>query len=75
MDPSILNELQRSLGRIEGKQDALLLNQDRLREDYDTIRKDVDGLRFRLNTYSGALAAVGTITMLFKDRLTQIFLG
>ncbi len=75
MDTSILNEVQRSLGRIEGKQDALLVNQERLREDYDGLRKDVDNLRFKLNWYSGGLAFAGTIFMLFRDKITALLLG
>lgn len=75
MDNSDLNELQRSLGRIEGKQDALLINQDRLREDYDTLKQDVTTLRFKLNWYAGALAAAGSIGMLFKDRILLLITG
>ena len=75
MNDNLLNEVQRSLGRIEGKQDALLINQDRLREDYDGLRADVDSLKFKLNWYSGALAVLGTLGMLLKERLTALFLG
>ncbi len=75
MDNSILNELQRSLGRIEGKQDALLINQERLREDYDTLKTEVTNLRFKLHWYSGALATAGTAAMLFKDRLLSLIAG
>lgn len=75
METNLLNEVQRSLGRIEGKQDALLINQERLREDYDGLRKDVDTLRLKLNWYSGAIAVAGTVFMLFKERITSIILG
>jgi hypothetical protein len=75
MEPAILNELQRSLGRIEGKQDALLLNQERLREDYDKVKQDVSDLRNRINWYSGSIAAFGTVFVLFKDRIYQILSG
>lgn len=75
MDHAILNEVQRSLGRIEGKQDALLLNQDRLRDDYDTLRKDTDDLRSKLNWYSGGLAAAVPILVVLKDRILHNLFG
>lgn len=75
MDATLLNEVQRSLGRIEGKTDALLVNQERLREDYDGLRKDVDNLRFKLNWYSGGLATAGTVFMLFRDKITALITG
>ncbi|WP_349434255.1 hypothetical protein [Pararhizobium sp. A13] len=75
MENSDINELQRSLGRIEGKTDALLINQDRLREDYDTLKQDVVSLRFKLNWYAGALATAGSIAVLFKDRILHLIAG
>ncbi|KQR67861.1 hypothetical protein [Rhizobium sp. Leaf341] len=75
MDTSDINELQRSLGRIEGKTDALLLNQDRLREDYDGLKKELSALKLKVHSYAAGLAAVGSIAMLFKDRLVSIVTG
>lgn len=75
MDNEIVLELHRALGRIEGKQDAILANQTRLDEDYETLRVDVDKLRNRINWYAGATAMAGSGLLLIKDKLIHAVFG
>lgn len=71
-----LLEIHRALGRIEGKQDALLTNQESLKKDHSNLREDhaklvgkVHGLDARLHWYSGGLAVVVFLLTFLKDRL------
>ena len=71
-----LSEIHRALGRIEGKQDALLSNQDALKKDQETLRVDhgklsgkVHSLDLRLNWYAGGLAAILFLGTFLKDKI------
>lgn len=76
MDNSeILSELQRSLGRIEGKQDMILSNHGDLKESHEALRSKVSAVERRLNWYSGSIAGLSAVAFLFKDRLVHLFAG
>lgn len=75
-DNASLIEIHRALGRIEGKQDALLANQETLKEDHATLRGDhtklsdkVHAISLRVNWYAGGGAAVVFLLTFFKDKI------
>lgn len=81
-DHSGLVDIHRSLGRIEGKQDQILLSiadqrqRTLLLEDkHGNHEKRINTLHSRLNYYTGGLAAVATILVFAKDKISHILFG
>jgi len=72
---SLIPEVIRSLGRIEGKQDRFLENHDKLRLDHDKLASKVDAVENKLHWLAGVSAAVGASMFLFKDKLLSILWG
>lgn len=68
-------EIQRTLGRIEGKQDAMIQSQQALQTNYQTLRGDVDKLKMKLNWYSGCIAALSAAGLFFKDKVLGALFG
>jgi hypothetical protein len=72
--------LNRSLGRIEGKQDLILTHIDRLSRDHDALKQSVDGLNGRVSRvekklvwWAGAAATLSAFVYFFKDKITGVF--
>lgn len=72
--------LNRSLGRIEGKQDLVLARLDaQAREQevfkarLDTLDDRMDGIDKKLAYWAGGAAVVMTGLTLFKDKLLNVF--
>lgn len=72
---SLLPDLLRALGRIEGKQDQFLDNHSRLRGDHDKLSSKVDAVENKLHWLAGVTAAVGASAFLFKDKLLSLLWG
>lgn len=64
-------EVQRSLGRIEGKLDGVLQSQQRAHEEREVMRKDIDQLKKQDHRYAGAFGVL-FLLLTFKDTLAQI---
>lgn len=76
------NEVLRAIGRIEGKMDQLVSNQLRIEDAQADMRADikeqsrkVEAVRLRQNYHSGGIAAVGSLLILFKDKIAAILFG
>jgi hypothetical protein len=72
---SLLPELLRALGRIEGKQDQFLENHSRLRFDHDKLASKVSAVESKLHWLAGVSATVGATAFLFKDKLLSLLWG
>lgn len=66
------NELHRTLGRVEGKLDALLESQTVHRNERDEMRREVASLRSRQDRYAGAFGIVA-VAITLKDQILHIF--
>lgn len=62
-----MNELQRSLGRIEGKLDAYALWHDQFENRLAAIEKHQSTLTGVMHRWSGAIALVAVLFGWFKD--------
>ncbi|WP_319413863.1 hypothetical protein [uncultured Cohaesibacter sp.] len=74
------NALHRALGRIEGKQDLILTNVDRLTKDHAALRDSVDILDGRVTKvekklvwWAGAFATVSSLAYFFRSKIAEIF--
>ena len=72
--------LNRSLGRIEGKQDLILTRLDGQAKEQEAIRgtvanlsRRVDGVETKMAYWAGGLAVMGTAAVFLKDRLLGVF--
>ncbi|WP_316859921.1 hypothetical protein [uncultured Cohaesibacter sp.] len=73
------NALNRSLGRIEGKQDLILSNMDRLAKDHATLKDTVTSLDGRVSKvekkmiwFAGAFASVSAILYYFRTKIVAL---
>ena len=67
-----MSELQRSLGRIEGKQDEILKNQERLSHIQEWHGKAISKLRLKQHWYTGGFAAASATAIYFKDAINRL---
>jgi hypothetical protein len=70
-----MNEVHRTLGRIEGKQDQILAVQTTLSSKQDKQEKDIQGLRASQHRYAGGLGALFAVLVFAKDKISGIFFG
>ena len=68
-----MNEVQRSLGRIEGKQDQILDNQIILNKVQGEHKNSINRLENRQHWYAGGIAAGAFVIVFFKDFVHKLF--
>lgn len=66
------NEIHRTLGRVEGKLDALLEAQTVQRSERDELRREVSSLRSRQDRYAGAFGIIA-VALALKDQILHVF--
>lgn len=74
------NSLNRSLGRIEGKQDLILARIDTLNSEHEKLKESVAGLDGRVSKvekklvwWAGAAATISGLLYFFKNKITEVF--
>ena len=74
------NALHRALGRIEGKQDLILSNVDRLAKEHEALKErvsSIDGrvakVEKRMVWWAGAAATATTTVYFFREKITGLF--
>jgi hypothetical protein len=68
-----MSELQRSLGRIEGKQDQILKSQSDLNKVQEGHGEAITSLKNRQHWYHGGLGVVVFGVLFFRDSINKIF--
>lgn len=69
------HELHRALGRLEGKLDAVLENQERAVSETKDINQRVSKVEAKLNWYAGVSAAFIAAVSMFGDRIRHALFG
>jgi septal ring factor EnvC (AmiA/AmiB activator) len=72
MDKQQREDIQRTLGRLEGTLDQIEKKQTAMCKDIKTIQKDVTRLKIRTYSISGIVAAVSGGVSGFLTQLTKI---
>lgn len=64
-----INEIHRSLGRVEGKLDSLIdsfdIDNEERNKKHDTLEKRVSKIEAKQHWYAGAASAIGAIAGIF----------
>ena len=70
------NDIQRSLGRVEGKLDALIIevkeNNEAMVKQIDNINKRIEPIENFQNNLQGRMAVIGTIAAFLGSLITYL---
>ncbi len=70
------NDIQRSLGRVEGKLDALIIevkeNNEAMVKQIDNINKRIEPIENFQNNLQGRMAVIGTVAAFLGSLITYI---
>lgn len=70
-----LSEIQRALGRIEGKQGQILEELERGATRLQELEQRHDKLNTKVNWHLGGLAAIVAVFVFFKGKITELLFG